>query len=237
MASVEENWLECITINTIIMIVCRVLSSTQEESIKSMGYLLLRRIRTATFTLLGQLSRKMQASKDEKASRDLQGRLRDMAATCRSTFDVDGDPSLLLTSNDDIKIFAYCAVMIYDNTPSQLGNLPQHSKLLLERDKRCCHALEAAVRQYAEIHREGLDCAVAEIWDNYRQGTPWKALPAPNSRWLVTQTAPSDSQSPQAVHYNLINGCLLVDGKPLGRLPSIIVQHPTYQAIFGDVSF
>jgi hypothetical protein len=237
MASVEENWLEGITISTIIMIVCRVLSSTQEESIKNLGYSLLRRIRTATFTLLQQLSRKMQASDDEMASRDLQGRLRDMAATCRSTFDADGDPSLFLTCDDDIKIFTYCAVMIYDNTPSQLGNLSQHSKLLLERDKRCCHALEAAIRQYVEIHREGLDCAVAEIWGSYRRGTPWRALPTSSSRWLVTQTAPSCSQSPQAVHYNLIDGCLLVDGKPLGRLPSIIVQHPTYQTIFGDVSF
>ncbi|KAG1810865.1 uncharacterized protein BJ212DRAFT_1484001 [Suillus subaureus] len=234
MASVEENWLEGITISTIIMIVCRILSSTQEGSIKSRGYLLLRRIRTATFTLLRQLSRKMEASDDEKASRDLQARLRDMAATCRSTFDVDGDPSLLLTSNDDIKIFAYCAVMIYDNTPSQLGNLSQHSRLLLERDKRCCHALEASVRQFVEIHREGLDCAVEEIWGSYRPRTPWRALPAPSSRWLVTQTAPSCSQSPQAVHFNLVDGCLLVDGKPLGRLPSIIVQHPTYQTTFGD---
>ncbi|KAG2366240.1 hypothetical protein BDR07DRAFT_1480293 [Suillus spraguei] len=234
MASVEENWLEGITISTIIMIVCRVLSSTQEESIKSEGFLLLQRIRATTFALLGQLSRKMQASVDEKASRDLQGRLRDMAATCRSTFDVDGDPSLLLKSNDDIKIFAYCAVMIYDNTPSQLGNLPQHSKLLLERDKRCCHALEGAVRRYVEIHREGLDCAVEKVWGSYRRGTRWRALPAPSSRWLVTETAPSDSQLPQTVYYNLIDGSLLVDGKPLGRLPSSIVQHPTYRAIFGD---
>ncbi|KAG2039110.1 hypothetical protein BDR03DRAFT_1009308 [Suillus americanus] len=228
MASVEGNWLEAITIDTIIMLVCRVLSSTQEECVKIRGYWLLRRIRAATFTLLMQLSGKMQAS-NEKA--DLQGRVRDMAVTCRSTFDVDGDASLLLTSNDDIKIFAYCAVMIYDNTPS---NLPQHSKLLLERDKRCCHALEPAIRRYAELHREGLDCTMTKIWGSYRPGTPWKALVAPNSRWLVTQTAPSHSQSPQDVHFNLISGCLLVDGKQLGRLPSIIVQHPTYQSIFGD---
>ncbi|KAG2069011.1 hypothetical protein BDR04DRAFT_722981 [Suillus decipiens] len=233
-ASVEENWLEGITISTVIMIVCRVLSSTQKERIKRLGYLLLQRIRTTTFTLLGQLARKMQASVDEKASRDLQGRLRDIAATCRSTFDVDGDPSLLLKSNDDIKILAYCTVMIYDNTPSQLGNLPQHSRLLLQRDKRCCHALEGAVRQYVEIHREGLDRAVEEIWGSYRRGTPWRALPAPSSRWLVTQTAPSCSQLPQTVYYNLIDGSLLVDGKLLGRLPSSIVQHPTYRTIFGD---
>ncbi|KAG0693746.1 hypothetical protein DFH29DRAFT_376454 [Suillus ampliporus] len=176
----------------------------------------------------------MQASKDETVGRELQGCVCDMAVTCRSTFDVDRDASLLLTSNDDIKVFAYCAVMIYDNTPSQLDDLPQHSKLLLEQDKRCCHALEPAVRQYAELHREGLDCAIAEIWGSYRPGTPWRALLASNSCWLLTQTAPSCSQSPQDVHFNLISGCLLVDRKQLGRLPSMIVQHPTYQWILRD---
>ncbi|KAG1773378.1 hypothetical protein EV702DRAFT_577072 [Suillus placidus] len=234
MASVEGNWLEGITISTIIMLVYRILSSTQEDSIKSRGYSLLRRIRTATFTLLTQLSGKMQASNDEMASRNLQGRVRDMAANCRSTFDVDGDASLFLMSHDDIKVFVYCAVMINDNFPSQLDNLPQHSKLLLERDTRCCHALEPVIRQYAEFHREGFDYAMAELWGNYRQGTPWRALPAPNSRWLASQTAPSGSRLPQAVHFNLVSGCLLIDGKQLGRLPSVIVQHPTYQSIFCD---
>ncbi|KAG1740597.1 hypothetical protein EDB19DRAFT_1828418 [Suillus lakei] len=233
-ASIEGNWLEGVTISTIVMLVCRALSSTQVESVRSRGYSLLRRIRTATFTLLTQLSGKMQASNDETVSRDLQGRVRDMAVTCRSTFDVDGDASLLLMSHDDIKVFVYCAVMIHDNFPSRLDNLPQHSKLLLERDKRCCYALEPVISLYAESHRTGFDCAMAEIWGSYIQGTPWRALPAPNSRWLASQTAPSDSRLPQTVHFNLLSGCLLIDGKQLGRLPSMIVQHPTYQSIFGD---
>ncbi|KAG0697966.1 hypothetical protein DFH29DRAFT_1082058 [Suillus ampliporus] len=236
MASVEENWLEGVTISTIIMLVCRMLSSTQGASVKSRGYSLLHRIRTATFTLLMQLSTKMQTSNNETVCQELQGRVRDMAVTCRSTFDVDVGASLLLTSND-VKVFACCGVMIHDNTPNQLSELSQHSKLLLERDKRYCHALEAVIRQYAELHREGLDCAIAEIWGSYRPGSPWRAMPAPNSRWLVSQTAPSCSQRPQDVHFNLVSGCLLVDGKQLGRLPLMIVQHPTYRSIFGDRVF
>ncbi|KAJ8592790.1 hypothetical protein M405DRAFT_20463, partial [Rhizopogon salebrosus TDB-379] len=232
MASVEGNWLEGVTISTIIMLVSRALSSTSEESIKSLGYLLLQRIRSSTFTLLTELSARMQASSDETVSRELQGRVRDMALTCRSTFDVDGDASLVLTSDEDMEIYAYCAVMIYDNTPSKPGDLPQYSQLLLERDKRCCLVLEASVRRRAELYREGLDYAVVKIWGSYRRGTPWRALPAPNSRWLVSHTSPSSSQLPQAVHFNLVSGCLLVDGKQLGRLPSTIMQHPTYQAIF-----
>jgi len=236
MRSVERNWLEVVTMNTVIMLVGRALSSTEEDNIKSRGYSLLRMIRTTTFTLLKELSTKLQANSDEMVARDLQGRVRDMASTCRSTFDVGGDPSLLLTSDDDLKVFAYCGVMIHDNIPKTPDSLSKYSQLLLERDKRCCHALEAAMRQYAELHREGLDCAMKEIWGSYRRGTPWEALPAPNSRWLLSRTASSDSQSQQEVHFNLISGCLLVDGKPLGRLPPAILQHSTYRTIFGNVS-
>ncbi|KAJ8581457.1 hypothetical protein M405DRAFT_925180, partial [Rhizopogon salebrosus TDB-379] len=87
MASIEGNWLEGVTISTIIILVCPALSSTWEESIKSHGYLLLRRIQSATFTLLTELSVRMQASSDETVGWELQGRVRDVALTCQSTFD------------------------------------------------------------------------------------------------------------------------------------------------------
>ncbi|KAG2074404.1 hypothetical protein BDR04DRAFT_1007829, partial [Suillus decipiens] len=44
MASVEGNWLEGITISTIIMFVCCILSSTQEDSIKRHRHSLLQQI-------------------------------------------------------------------------------------------------------------------------------------------------------------------------------------------------
>ena len=40
----------------------------------------------------------------------------------------------------------------------------------------------------------------------------------------------------QKVHYDLLTGQLLIDGKQLGRLPQEIVEHPIYASIFGAVS-
>jgi hypothetical protein len=38
------------------------------------------------------------------------------------------------------------------------------------------------------------------------------------------------------VQFNLIDGRLLINGKPLGRLPPNIVSHPIYARVLGRVS-
>jgi hypothetical protein len=47
-----------------------------------------------------------------------------------------------------------------------------------------------------------------------------------------------DSPGKQAcdVAYNLLDGLVLVDGAPLGRLPDHFTSHATYARIFGNVS-
>jgi len=40
----------------------------------------------------------------------------------------------------------------------------------------------------------------------------------------------------QEVHYDLLTGQLLVDGKQLGRLPREFVEHSTYANLLGSVS-
>ncbi len=37
------------------------------------------------------------------------------------------------------------------------------------------------------------------------------------------------------IHYNILSGQLLIDGKPLGKLPQEIIEHPTYADILGTV--
>ena len=38
------------------------------------------------------------------------------------------------------------------------------------------------------------------------------------------------------VHYNLLDGRLLLGGEPLGRLPQEVMKHSTYASVLGAVS-
>jgi len=61
----------------------------------------------------------------------------------------------------------------------------------------------------------------------------WRQLDAPNDRWIITTTASEGGQVSQRVQLNLLEGQLLIDGKPLSRLPQSIVKNATYSRIFG----
>ena len=236
--SVESNWLEGITMATICALSSRLLSSAQDFIVIQRTYGLLQAVRKTSFKWVQELSEALQHAPDESSSREWQARVRDMAAICRSTYDVGPDSiDELLLSPHDLEILAYCAVTIRDNIPLDLSALPSISRLLLERDRRLSYFLETYFRRHVEEDQEGLDWAMKRLWPAYRRHTRWTVLEPPNSRWLRCETAPSVDPSCQIILFDMLMGRLLVDGKPLARLPDSFTQHPSYVALFGHVSF
>ncbi|KAH0834163.1 hypothetical protein J3R83DRAFT_11469 [Lanmaoa asiatica] len=195
---------------------------------------LLRTVRGKVFSWVQELSTRLAETPGDE---ELRGFLRDAAAVCRSMFDVD--PAIirkLLHSAEDIEVLLSSAVLIHDHTPSDVSRLPAYSQLLLDRDRRLSLALESVVRSViqADSSDEGIDLAVGRVWPHYRPGSKWTPLQSPNSRWFSCTTAPMADQCSQVVHFNVLDGSLLVNGKPLGRLPNEIQRHPLYNLIFGD---
>jgi len=181
---------------------------------------------------------KLQDAIDNDQTSELQRRACDMAATCRATFDVEDGTHLeaLLCSSADVAIAVECAIVIHDNTPPHLGDKFPDFQKLLHRDHRLSHFLEATLIEHIQDDKCGLDTAITSVWSSYRPaGRQWQQLDGPNSRWLTSSTTPLSGQRVQQVHYNILTGKLLVDGKPLGRLPQEIVSHSTYNRIFGQV--
>jgi hypothetical protein len=227
MLSVKTNWLQCITVRTVIALTSRLLSSAKDVEVRMEAHSLLGEARSVTFEWMHQLSAKLQESNDGLKINELRLRLCEMALTCRSTYDVDPG-HLLDLGPSDVAILVECAIVLYDNTPTTISDVLHDFKRQLDRDRRLSHFLEPLLcqRQYWE----GLDNAIVSIWGDYHRGSGWQQLKPPNSRWL------KGGSELQNVQFNLLDGQLLINGRPLSRLPKRVVEHPTYTRIFGQVN-
>jgi hypothetical protein len=173
---------------------------------------------------------------DDNEIGELQRRACEIAATCRATFDVDPGTHLdaLLHSSADVAILVECAIIIHDNTPPHLGNEFPDFQKLLHRDRRLSHLLELTVSKLIQADRRGLDTAIGSVWSGYHHGDH-RVDEVAEARLTMADVTHFAGQIGQTVHYNILDGELLVDGKPLGRLPREITGHPTYRRIFNQV--
>ncbi|KAF8550407.1 hypothetical protein OG21DRAFT_1446652 [Imleria badia] len=223
----------------VISILASLLASGPSEAISERTFQLLRNVREKTFYWVNELLYDVIKSPTNEERCQV---LWDMAAVCRSTFDVDSAiMHELLHSARDVEIALSCAILMRTIVPTYFPDPDTPSYLLLEQDRHLSHALEEVLRNaiQADIPDLGVDLAVRRRWPGYRPGTRrWKPLDYPDSHWIACQTAVTEGQRPQIVHVNLLDGSLLVDGRPIGgRLPDAITGHPVYRVIFRDRNF
>ncbi|KAF8260775.1 hypothetical protein EI94DRAFT_1747586 [Lactarius quietus] len=234
---IEANWLEGVTVRTIVLLTSRLLSSSQDPHICQTAYKLLRTARTVTYKWIGELGSKLEnidkldKTADEVSRASLGRRLCILAATCFSTYDVcPKHVPQTLSSDLDFTIAMHCAVIVHDNTPSNVKDDSGFLVRLLNRHCRLLHHLEPFFRQGAQSNPTGFHNGVTRLWPEFRRQSRlnWRILPGSNSRWISCTVGGG-----REVHYNLLAGKLLIGGKPLGRLPRKFVKHRTYASILG----
>lgn len=237
LTSIEANWLESTSAKILIHLAARLLSANKHYTITDGVCSFLRRARGVALEWTRRLVKKLQECEVEEDMKDLQLRVLQMAAICRATYDVDehsGHLEKILNSEEDVAVLVECATIVHDNTPAKLDSLPRFICHLLDRDRRLSHTLERYLSKLnrKEVLRAGLDRSMKHVYSDYLPGLPWSSLPAPRDRWMTTKTAGGRKQT---VYYNLINGQLLIDGSPVGRMPLDFVRHPTYLRLFRTV--
>jgi hypothetical protein len=203
----------------------------------------LKKARAVAHQWVSEVSKKLNSTQDEVTCEGLRLRLCMIAATCFSTFDVCPEhvPKVLATEEDFV-VAMQCAVIVHDNKPPSLsdGNSPyltrmlsRHHRLLHHLEPTFCESKPGVLDEAELLHADAYDDALGRLWLGYSRdiSSRWHALPGPNSRWISC-----GAKGGHEVHYDLLTGKLLVDGRPLGRLPQEIVDHPTYASVLGTVS-
>jgi hypothetical protein len=221
------------------MLVCRLLESTNNNTTHLDSYNFLREARAVTLRWLGELSAKLEDAEVDSEVLGFQQRVCEMAAICRSTYDVSlMHLAEVLSSTEDYSVLISCSVTLYDNQPPKPNKAAPSLRKLLSRDRRLAHKVTPRIIERLIISPRILDLPVSLHWNDYHPGiVGWGILRAPNARWVSTATLSTAGRSSQRVHINLLEGRLLVDGRPLGRLPREYVAHPTYLRLFGRVGF
>ena len=237
LGTIEGNWQGAVALRTFVVLAARLLSMSTHHKIHEICYLYLRQARNVALKWGRDVGQLCHEEIDEEALKALNMRALEIALTCHSTFDVDQDHLFaLLKTSEDVAGLTECCITIHDRCPTITNHISRSIKTFLRRYERTSHFLEPHLRKHIVEDHAGIDKTVHQTWSGYRPGTPWSALPLPNERWLVTRTSDQGSYCPVTVHYNLLNGSLLVNGLPLTRLPCSYELNSTYCRILGEVN-
>jgi hypothetical protein len=221
-----------VTDRGVVTLALRLFGDNEDFTVRQRLTDLLRQARAVTLSWLRKLKDILAWNTDDEKNAYYQGLVLEMAAICRMTYDLDRvDVTCLLCTAEDASTLVECAVALSENQPSTLDHAPPHLRELICRDRRLAHKLETPLHDLLLRFRSGFDSALSSIWPDYRAGTSARE----QNSWIYTRTLADTDGAAQVVHYNLYDGTLLVDGKPLGRLPRSISSHETYVRTFGQV--
>jgi hypothetical protein len=162
------------------------------------------------------------------------------ALLCRRTFAifVDSDSNI---NSEDLCSFIQASMALQENLVVDLAELPSNLRNMLVRDMKMAYRIRRLIQHSIESNPESLGAAINKNWsdaDNSsgRTYSPWQFLSSPDKRWVmsvITSTTSKFNVS-QVVHYNFVEGHLMVNGKPLGRLPLDIRESGDVKELFGN---
>lgn len=154
------------------------------------------------------------------------------AILCRRTF--AGESSLL--SSMDIGVYCEASIALHQNTPAKL-NEDCEIKAMMIYDTRMVYRIDKVISDSIRQHPKVLDFAVTQAWPFSKayKFSPW-SVSTSTPGWLFARLGIEGSQfeSFHTIHFNYLEGFLLLDSKPLGGLPMKIRTSRVVQQMFGN---
>ena len=167
------------------------------------------------------------------------------ALLCRKTFVIEAaQPDNTLTP-DNVRCFLECAFTIKENLPSgEIGNISEmHANLkkLFISDIKLVVSLEYRLKISIQTQQLAVSQALNRTWGDEEESarifTTWNSLPKPCDHWVTARTIPAHGLASQEVHFNILEGTLLIDSQPVGRLPEEYSKQAFFQSFFGNRVF
>ena len=244
--SIAANWREGQTVACLLVLLQRTWSlATVFEARKEAEDLMLY-VRKVTYEWTRSLRREIcNATSTEIAQKRSQDALL-AALLCRKTFSIEAaKPDEPLHANG-LAMFLECSFVLKENLPSKeagyIDKMSAFVRKLYVSDLKLVHCLEPQIRRAIPLLNDAVNQAVNSVWVDAegqptRAFTPWMLLSDPYDWWVTAQSISLDGVIKQKVDFSILDGTLLIDGQPLGRLPDECTKQGFLHQIFGNRVF
>ncbi|KAI2471129.1 hypothetical protein F4781DRAFT_143131 [Annulohypoxylon bovei var. microspora] len=232
--AIASNWRETHLMEIIIILALRLIAfTTPSTDHLTVALDLLSEARQITLRWVRMLRQEMYSAGDLDNKRNCQSYLLWAALLCKRTY-----ASQQMAINQDLKeegfsTFIECSATVYDNVPDNIASLGRIVKNSFVRDLRMMHDLKDQIRQWIERYAgRPLIATLRNLWPA-AESKSICAIAFENDGWL--QINLNDIiEGPGTATYNYIFGILLVDGQPLGRLPTDSKSTIILEELFGS---
>jgi len=219
---IKENWESVQALSTFVSIAARILSLNKR--IEDACLALLASARAIASVWLVDLREKKFLVRNHAERTELISRSIEVALVCASTFDVDDEPLKTIMCGSDAHHLISASIVVQEGHYNRAVNDPNIARLEL-RFKRLLQ------RSYTILAQNGseFDTAIRDVWSGYQASSAgWSRV---SDHWITMQT-----ENAAHVHYNLLDGELLVNGLPLDQPPQDYRKKPLYQTLFSDAT-
>ncbi|KAJ5762049.1 uncharacterized protein N7511_005431 [Penicillium nucicola] len=221
-------------LSSLVSLVLRVLNLVPALNVQSLALEILKFIRQTAYHWIDLVREKADLEVNDKRKTYLAAKATHIALACSDTFNVE-DLSRIFATPSDISDLFRCCMLIHDwKHTLNMGSdplLPILYRRWQDLSRRSCDILTTKI--VCESN-EGLDLALQRIWAAYDSiSRQWKT--AGTSEYLLMAVT-SDTLGRNVnlqMHFNILTGEFLVNGRPLARLPSAYESDSIYQCLFG----
>ncbi|KAI0809453.1 hypothetical protein GGR55DRAFT_175773 [Xylaria sp. FL0064] len=227
--SIKENWRE----HNIMQLVVALALRLNCLSGQSLGIKILATARRFLLGWISKLRKKVRGAKNSAEAQQYATYGLYAALICRATFGVLGSEDSL--SQQDLSEWLQASMALQENALHDHGNLSDILRELVFRDAKMVYRLQKQIKSAIKLYHSTVGIALRDgfpdMTDDETACLSWKFLPEPEDRWIVTVTP---GGFPKRIHFNYIEGHLLVNRKLQSKLPLEIADDDSVKLIFGN---
>ena len=237
---ISPNWRETHCMDMLITLILRICSVASNSVIVSEALRLLQAAREFTSKWVNVLRLEVYEAKDVNTANRC-GRYALLASfLCRKTFALHCGRDTVMAPAD-LQTFIECSITLQDNLVEDPTSLPLSLRNFLIADLKMVHSIRHVLRRSILANVAGLKSAISVVWPDPGDGqrrlyTDIKFLPSPEDWWIQITANATQIGRQQTAHYNLLEGHLLIDGQPLGKLPAQHRNSVVLEQLFGNQS-